>query len=181
MQEEKKPLDSDLEEQPELLVCPSCLQENDEYGDYCCKCGAPISPTVNFDPFKRIASQGWLYRTAASDSRRKITVIGIWLIFLPSIITTLTYAFRIDPKEKKGFILIAGLLIVHYTGSNYYSDYTKLSPQSSADAGGRRRNLGDLSKRSISMIVSILENKKLYRALVRCGIMIFKFNSRSSA
>ena len=108
MQDEKKPLDSDRE----LLVCPSCLQQNDEYADYCSNCSAPISPTVNFDPFKRIASQGWLYRTAASDSRKKITVIGIWLIFLPYIVTILSYTLKIDPREKKDFLILAILLIL---------------------------------------------------------------------
>ena len=108
MQDEKKPLDSDRE----LLVCPSCMQQNDEYADYCCKCSAPISPTVNFDPFKRIASQGWLYRTAASDSRRKITVIGIWLIFVPYIIVILSFLFSADPKEKYYFPILAFLLVL---------------------------------------------------------------------
>ena len=108
MQDEKKPLDSDREQ----LVCPSCLQRNDEYADYCSKCGAPISPTVNFDPFKRIASQGWLFRTAASDSRRMITVIGIWLLFLPYIVTLVVLATTLDLGEKNHFLILAFLLIL---------------------------------------------------------------------
>ena len=111
----------------ELIVCPSCLHENQLYVDYCESCGAPISPTVNFDPYKRIASQGWLFRKTASEPRRLISVIAMWLIFTPMLIFPIylsTWAFVVNKAHPIVFvfILIYGFIpvaILWRTTKNY--------------------------------------------------------------
>jgi len=110
MQDNQPPADSNTG--PECMVCPSCLNQNPFHVDYCEDCGAPLSPTVNFDPYKRIASQGWLYRTASSEARRRITVIGMWLIFGPMIGAILSFAYLIDYKNSKSWLVLVGLLVL---------------------------------------------------------------------
>ena len=107
----------------ELIVCPSCIHENQPYVDYCENCGAPISPTVNYDPYKRIASQGWLYRKSASEPRRLITVIGMWLIFAPWLIflVVLFYSTYVHPIGYVVVFLLGFIpaVILFRTTKNY--------------------------------------------------------------
>jgi hypothetical protein len=69
-----------LSEKNELL-CPHCFNKNDEYVDFCSKCGCPLGNYVTLDPLKRIASLGWAYRRAVSGPISKIVLWAMWLIF----------------------------------------------------------------------------------------------------
>ena len=68
-------------ENSEKLLCPSCMAENLAVVDFCEKCGSPIGQFVNLDPLKRIYSQGWLYRRAASGRMLPFALLGMWIIF----------------------------------------------------------------------------------------------------
>ncbi|MHC4066502.1 MAG: hypothetical protein ACYSUI_18655 [Planctomycetota bacterium] len=75
---------SPTSDQPEVMLCPSCLEQNDPYVDFCRKCGMPIGTFATLDPIKAIHSQGWAYRRAISGRTSPIVFWGMVLIFGPA-------------------------------------------------------------------------------------------------
>ena len=76
---------NDESENVENVLCTSCMAENVPTNDFCKECGCPIGQFVNLDPLKRIYSMGWVYRRSASGPIPTIVLVGIWLIFGPSL------------------------------------------------------------------------------------------------
>ena len=76
------------EEQPEQILCPSCLAKNSPLAHFCTECGAPLSALSVIGPWERIQAAGFAYRQAVSGPPKKIILIGVWMIFLPVVIAT---------------------------------------------------------------------------------------------
>jgi hypothetical protein len=69
------------------ILCPTCLQSNNERADFCKKCGAPLSPYTTIDPIKYISTFGWLMKRVQKSRLQKIVLVGVWMIFLPSLVS----------------------------------------------------------------------------------------------
>jgi hypothetical protein len=71
-------------------VCPHCLTPVGQFDHFCPKCAGPITAIASFDPMGQIYSAGRAYRLAATDKRpRGVVVLGMWLIFGPSLLSLL--------------------------------------------------------------------------------------------
>jgi hypothetical protein len=80
--------DSEPSEQSpeERILCTACLTPNSPRTDYCSKCGALLNTLTAFNPFDQTLIEGFAYRRAVDGPPSKIILIGIWLLFGPSIL-----------------------------------------------------------------------------------------------
>ena len=68
-------------------ICPHCLAPVGQFDHFCPKCAGPVTAIASFDPMGQIYSAGRAYRLAATDKRpRGVVVLGMWLIFGPSLL-----------------------------------------------------------------------------------------------
>lgn len=65
----------------EKQLCISCTEPNEVDAHFCKRCGAPLSPFAMINPFESLFAEGYIYRRAAEEPRRLITVLGIWVLF----------------------------------------------------------------------------------------------------
>lgn len=84
-------MEKDIQE--ERQVCLSCLHGNIPGLDLCEKCGAPIGKYTTFLPFERTLAEGVCYRSAVSNPRKPIILIGIWILFAPGLLAFLYALF----------------------------------------------------------------------------------------
>lgn len=73
-------------DEPETMLCPSCMAEATPDADFCEACGAPIGKFSTLDPIKAIFSGGWAYRRAISGRTSPIIFWGMILIFGPATV-----------------------------------------------------------------------------------------------
>ena len=108
-----------------IIACPSCLAENKSTVNFCVECGRPLGNFVNYDPINSIRSEGWAFRLASSKPNA-IILIGMWLLCIPTIITTLVMVKTGAYGMLIGFPLagIYGLLLIKVT-RNYFRKETK--------------------------------------------------------
>lgn len=67
------------------MICPACQTTNDEFETFCRKCGSPIGTTATLAPVPSIRTQGFLFRKAVDKPPNLIAVIGIWILFAPTV------------------------------------------------------------------------------------------------
>jgi hypothetical protein len=70
----------------ESLACPHCIEPIERFDHFCPHCGKPVTVHATTDPLGQIFSQGHVYRQATSAEPNAITLIGMWLIFSPTVI-----------------------------------------------------------------------------------------------
>lgn len=75
-------------------------------------------------PFERLLAEGFIYRRAAEQPRRLITVIGIWVLFGVPGLTCLLFAAMSDVPEMAGTAVlgimpIISLAMIWKTTRNY--------------------------------------------------------------
>ncbi len=112
------------EPHPDGVVCPKCLHANSEAAAFCADCGAPIGMVATIDPIQHIHAEGFGYRSAVEGPPKLIIVIGMWLIFGP---TVLVVPFIIrdassfgDPGSIFfGLIVLCYAIILYRTTKNY--------------------------------------------------------------
>lgn len=66
-------------------VCPHCVEPLGPLDRFCPNCSAPASALVSMDPMGRIYTTGWAYRQAVAGKPRLMALVGMWLIFCPSL------------------------------------------------------------------------------------------------
>lgn len=91
-----------------LIACMSCLAPNDEFADFCEKCGTPLSTSSTLDPLKIIRTEGFIVGKATTIKRPKfIIVLGIWVLLFPSLVVSLFGAVSVAMygAEFAGFFL----------------------------------------------------------------------------
>ena len=71
----------------ELQICLSCLHGNVPGRDLCEECGAPIGKYTTFMPFEKTLAEGVCYRSAVSNPRKPIILIGVWFLFAPGLLS----------------------------------------------------------------------------------------------
>jgi len=78
------------------IICPSCAAPNHRYAEFCVACGMPIGQYVMTDPFKSIEGQWACFRRATDGPPSRVVLIGMWIIFLPAMMTGLIPAAAIE-------------------------------------------------------------------------------------
>jgi hypothetical protein len=73
--------------EPESVLCPKCLLSNEPWVDFCANCGAPLGMMATIDPLKQTLAEGFAYRQAIDGPPSRIIVLGIWMVFLPGLLT----------------------------------------------------------------------------------------------
>jgi hypothetical protein len=69
-------------------LCTACLTPYGRLAYFCPRCGAPINTFASTLPFERTLAEGYAYRQAVESPRKFIVVAGIWVIFLPTALTS---------------------------------------------------------------------------------------------
>ena len=67
------------------MICPACQTTNDEFETFCRKCDSPIGTTATLAPVPSIQTQGFLFRKAVDKPPNLIVVIGIRILFAPTV------------------------------------------------------------------------------------------------
>lgn len=67
-------------------VCLTCGEPNGPDRNFCSECGAPLTSHAVNDAFDTIRAEGWVYRKAQNSPRSMIVVVGIWMIWGPTVI-----------------------------------------------------------------------------------------------
>ena len=69
-------------------LCISCLRPNAPLVKFCRHCRAPLHPLAAWLPFDKIFATGFVWRSAVLTPRRWIVIIGIYLYFLPALLSS---------------------------------------------------------------------------------------------
>lgn len=88
MNPENPPSDGIDDNADDQIVCPHCLHLNEAQAAFCAKCGAPIGMVANVDPMQQIYSEGFGFRSAADGPPSRIVLIGVWIFFVPMVVTS---------------------------------------------------------------------------------------------
>lgn len=107
------------EDNDRTVACLSCLTENHSAESFCRKCGAPIGATATLDPLKAIQAQGHLFRTALKGRPGFIVLLGIWIMFLPTLVVSVSVAVYLisnhsRPSDFVFFWAMAGFSYVSF-------------------------------------------------------------------
>lgn len=90
--EQAEPVESSDDDE---VVCPRCFtpfesrgHSSEPIGHMCLNCGGPISGVALWDPISRIWGEGFGYRqiTRVGSEPTLAHVIGVWVIFAPTLI-----------------------------------------------------------------------------------------------
>ncbi len=117
-------------------LCPSCLQGVPYADSLCPHCGAPISGTAGMAPWERTLAEGFIYRSAVANPRKPIVLIGVWLVFLPVLVTNgfvigreiQRNDFRNEARWFSVFMAVISVVILYQTTSNYLKGQAKAAP-----------------------------------------------------
>jgi hypothetical protein len=111
------------ETESENVVCPSCVHEQPDGGNFCVKCGSPLSSFAGFGPMERILFEGSAYRRVAFGPSSRIVLIGMWLVLgLPVSLVFVTIGVSGDLNDMLGGIalpLLSGGVLYRVT-RNYF-------------------------------------------------------------
>jgi len=129
------------------VVCTACLETNPPHIDYCARCGAPLNSLVAFNPFDQTLVEGFAYRRAVDGPPSRIILIGIWLLFAPTILfLPLAFSTRDlgnDTSDGVGLLFervyfaayfVMAVIILYRTTANYISKRKKHEPGSASQA-----------------------------------------------
>jgi hypothetical protein len=120
-------MNTSVESEEERQLCISCLAPNFSDAHFCEKCGAPLDSYAATAPFEQIFAQGHAFRSATTGKPKLVVMIGMWLLFLPSILI-LFVQFRLYYTEQFPIfptILISlpyaiiGSALIFHTTKNY--------------------------------------------------------------
>lgn len=112
-------------EQP---LCPHCIEPIGPFDHFCPACGRPITGHASTDPLGQVFAAGEAYRSAIDRApRRPIVLVGMWLIFAPSIVViamgpvAIVRALKVtsDPDYGYATVLILILLTVGLCSTVY--------------------------------------------------------------
>lgn len=107
----------------EGVLCPKCLLANSTAAAFCADCGAPIGMVSTVDPIQHIWAEGFAYRCAVDGPPKLIIVVGMWLIFGPTLLA-LPFAFFSSGSNELASVFVALLevafaTILYRTTKNY--------------------------------------------------------------
>lgn len=92
MNEEAESPEVEEEYLDDPVLCVHCTKTIPWDANLCVHCKAPQNFIASTDPYQRIHAEGFILRTAAENPRSWLTLIGIWLIYLPTLFTLCFFA-----------------------------------------------------------------------------------------
>jgi len=85
----------------QTILCPHCIKPVDRFDHLCPHCSGPITAHAAIGPLEQVYAAGHAYQNATSPDRpRKIIVLGMWLIFGPSVLMYLVYLAAIFSSDS---------------------------------------------------------------------------------
>jgi hypothetical protein len=66
-------------------LCPHCLEPIGPQDHFCPHCHGPVTAHACIDPLGQVYASGWGYQHAVSGKPRLVVLVGMWLIFGPSM------------------------------------------------------------------------------------------------
>ena len=97
------------------ITCTGCAMPIPEEVDFCPHCGAPLQPTIWFDPYKRIFAEGYVNRRLSFGQPRpwalmtQIVIVLIVFVSFTILVLSLLPSFRTRTPEIAAII---GLLLL---------------------------------------------------------------------
>lgn len=82
-------------------VCPKCLNPMPEHSYECPTCKQRIS--VQIDPLAQVYAQGELIQKGTANPKNIVVLIGIWLLFSPTVLISFLQIFLISSSRKLEF------------------------------------------------------------------------------
>jgi hypothetical protein len=79
----------DVSPAEEIALCISCLFPNSPEAAWCKRCGAAISPTVTITMPDAALTVGCVYRNAVRGHPKPFVLMGVWLLFFPTLVFSL--------------------------------------------------------------------------------------------
>lgn len=64
-------------------LCVHCVKPVGLNANFCVHCRAPLNFIASTIPYLSVFAEGWILRAGVTEPKNKMTVAGIWLIFLP--------------------------------------------------------------------------------------------------
>jgi len=92
----------------EGIVCPGCARVQCADATFCGDCGAPISAVSVLGPLEQVYAEGHMFRRAARGPTSRIVLVGMWLLFFPSLLVLITTV----PRGQWPFAIPLGFLYV---------------------------------------------------------------------
>ncbi|MCA9078678.1 MAG: hypothetical protein KDA93_26875 [Planctomycetaceae bacterium] len=111
--------DSAISPETSLAVCPQCCHANPPTHHFCENCNAPLSAAAAILPSWRPWAEGALVRRAVRQTDSWLVLIGMWLLFAPSMLLTVILGsnsypwivFAQDWKYRSPMSAIIGVVI----------------------------------------------------------------------
>ena len=91
-------------------LCQECLTPYTPGTHFCPKCGAPLSSFATIAPWERIQAERHIFANAASDPRKPITLIGVWLIFGAMLASGLALTIMCFPLQLRNLGVESALI-----------------------------------------------------------------------
>lgn len=131
------------DEGPGIALCTKCLAELAPIDNFCPRCRAPATSYANTAPFEGVLAEGWLMgESVVTRSPRLITLIGLWIIFLPVVAFAAMMLFVVPRPDDPWLALvgnlpvIAGAVLFGYCIYRGTRNYLRARRGSVADKGG---------------------------------------------
>lgn len=124
----------------EIALCTHCAAPLQGSENFCNACGCPLTFQAASMPYESILARGFLWREGSARPQKLVVVIGIWLLFAPTLAISLLLflgmlveswgiARRPDPEQNIPLALLGLLLtggaaavsavLLHKTTRNY--------------------------------------------------------------
>lgn len=130
---DKKTLESmnygNLKKETHFISCFSCFAINESSESYCVKCNYLLDNS-NLDPLEMSRNEGDFLGKVAQKRPKLITVICVWIIFLPILLRSLALAVQtmLNDRGANAFIffwfvaisIMASSYVLYYVNYNYF-------------------------------------------------------------
>lgn len=87
-----------------VLHCPHCLGEVGERSHFCTACGMPITSHSTIGPMEQVWALGWFVNRLLSQPPTAFTVVGVWVLALPSLVVVLALPVSMIVAVRNGSI-----------------------------------------------------------------------------
>lgn len=109
--------ESDVAPEGEAMLCTSCLFPNLPEAMRCKRCGAPTSSNAMILMPDAAFAFGFVYRRAVEAPSKLIVVLGIWIHFLPGLISDVLLLLFILAGGIDGWRGFAGIVLALVYGA----------------------------------------------------------------
>ena len=111
-------------------LCVGCLTPHEPGGNFCRRCGAPLTSYAATGFFESTLAEGHVYRRAAENPRHWIVLVGVWVLFgfaavggiiLLGVGLVMGHRQGIEDFLMGAFLLPVSLAMIAKTTRNYFA------------------------------------------------------------